>query len=144
MHQCAIATSGAYSSACRHDRSDSVNQNEWICEVPSRKNWRACSDEVVTGKSFVMPMPGSSFAGRRGCAPGGTAHKSGSFTACACFPFASAADDSPVITTTRSVAETALFIAGKYERGVARPQRHFRQSKTRLHDPKNSRARADR
>src|SRR3954452_2047417 len=110
MHQCAIAIFGAYSRACRHDRSDSVNQNEWICEMPCRKNWRACSDEVVTGKSFVVPIPGSSFAGSSGCAPGGTAHKSGSFTAGACFPFASAADDNPVTTIANNVAATAFFI----------------------------------
>src|SRR3954470_15372971 len=126
MHQCAIAIFGSYSSACRHERSDSVNQNEWICEIPCRKNWRACSEDVVTGKSFVMPMPGSSFAGSSGCAPGGTAHRSGSFTACACFPFASAADDNPVITITKSVAEIALFIADKYETVWLGSQRQFR------------------
>jgi hypothetical protein len=35
---------------------------------------RASSDVVVTGKVLVMPMPGSSFAGSSGCAPGGTTH----------------------------------------------------------------------
>src|SRR3954449_1320869 len=111
MHRCAIAIFGSYSRACRHDRSDSVNQNEWICDMPCRKNWRACSDEVVTGKSFVVPIPGSSFAGSSGCAPGGTAHKSGSFTGCACFPFASANDDKPVRTMTNTVVDRTLCIA---------------------------------
>ena len=36
------------------------------------------SDVVVTGKSLVFPIPGSSLAGRSGCAPGGGAHMSGS------------------------------------------------------------------
>ena len=73
----AIAMSLSSSSACVHDRSDSWNQNEWICETPCRKNLRASSDVVVTGKSLVTPMPGSSFAGSSGCAPGGTMHMSG-------------------------------------------------------------------
>src|SRR5438046_533405 len=84
MHQCAIAMLASYWSACRHDRSDSMNQNEWICETPWRKNLRASSEVVVTAKSLVLPMPGSSLAGRSGCAPGGGAHMSGSFRAWAC------------------------------------------------------------
>src|SRR6266542_134165 len=86
MHQCAIAMSGSYWSAWRHERSDSMNQNEWICEMPCRKNLRASSDFVVTGKFFVVPIPGSSFAGSNGCAPGGTTHMSGSRCAADCLP----------------------------------------------------------
>src|SRR4051812_41732740 len=77
----------SYSSACVHERSDSWNQKEWICDTPCRKNWRASSDEVVTGKFFVTPMPGRSLAGSSGCAPGGTMHMSGC-GADACLPLA--------------------------------------------------------
>src|SRR4029078_5415717 len=45
------------------------------------------------------------------CAPGGTAHKSGSRAACACFPFASAAADNPVRTITNNVVEMTLCLA---------------------------------
>src|SRR5207244_11786828 len=114
MHQCAIAIFASYSSACRHERSDSVNQNEWICEMPCRKNARASADEVVTGKSLVMPMPGSSFAGSSGCAPGGTAHRSGSFCGCACVFFAITPEVVPATTARSSAAKDSCFIAHQY------------------------------
>ena len=77
MPQYAMAMFGSSAAACRNDRSDSMNQNECICETPWLKNVRASAEDVVTGMS-VSPMPGSSFAGSSGCAPGGTVQTSGS------------------------------------------------------------------
>ena len=68
---------GSSEAACRNERSDSMNQNECICETPWLKNLRASSEVVVTGMS-VVPMPGNSFAGSDGCAPGGTMQRSAS------------------------------------------------------------------
>src|ERR1700731_869711 len=110
MHQCAIAMSGSYSSAWRHDRSDSWNQNEWICDTPCRKNRRASSDFVVTEKCLVSPIPGSSFAGRRGCAPGGTAQRSGAGRdgTCCFLPAAINVKENPRMKTT--AAQVTFFI----------------------------------
>src|SRR4051812_30450158 len=105
MHQYAIAMLGSSSSACVHERSDSVNQNEWICETPCRKKCCAGSDEVVTGKFRVVPIPGRSFAGRSGCAPGGTMHKSASFFGGACLPLAATAE--PDVARLTASAATA-------------------------------------
>src|SRR5258706_4827628 len=111
MHQYAIAMSESYWSACVHDRSDSRNQNEWICEMACRKNFRASSDEVVTGKFLVIPIPGSSFAGSSGCAPAGVMHMSGCRCAGACLPLASTADDSE--DASRSAAAKGRCFMGK-------------------------------
>ncbi len=99
MHQYAIAISESYWSACVHDRSDSRNQNEWICEMACRKNFRASSDEVVTGKFLVIPVPGSSFAGSSGCAPAGVMHMSGCRCAGACLPLANRSGDETTATS---------------------------------------------
>src|SRR5262245_57276865 len=110
MHQYAIAIFGSRSAACVQERSDSVNQNEWICDTPCRKNLRASSDDVVTGKSLVIPMPGSSFAGSSGCAPGGTTHRSASFLGGACLPLAMTSDELTAANATRSAAAAAYFM----------------------------------
>src|ERR1700692_2326327 len=113
MHQCAMAISESYWSACVHDRSDSRNQNEWICETPCRKNFRASSDEVVTGKFFVIPIAGSSFAGSSGCAPAGVMHMSGGRGAGACLPLAVMSDENET-ASKRAVARVRCFIEGQY------------------------------
>src|SRR5688572_13006732 len=122
MHQCAIAMSGSSCAAWAHERSDSRNQNECICEIPCRKNLRASSDVVVTGKSFVFPMPVSSFAGSNGCAPGGTTHKSGSRGAAFWLAAARTLDekvDRMAARTMKGTAKAKRFIALKYRAGRA-------------------------
>ena len=106
MHQCAIAIRGSSSAACRQERSASWNQKEWICDRPCRKNVRASSDVVVTPNFVVVPIPGNSFAGSSGCAPGGTTHMSGSRRACVCLPDASA----NVGSVQRRAAQISLFM----------------------------------
>src|SRR5580765_1264128 len=77
MPQYAMAMFGSSVTACRNERSDSRNQNECTCETPWLKNFRASSEDVVTGM-LVTPIPSIRCAGRSGCAPGGTAHISAS------------------------------------------------------------------
>src|SRR5688500_20310554 len=108
MPQYAMAISGSSVAAWRKERSDSMNQNECICETPWLKNFLASSDRVVTGM-FVSPMPGRSFAGNGGCAPGGTAHRSASGRCCAAISCVT--DPGAVTRSVVNAAMPAYFIA---------------------------------
>src|SRR5215510_12961471 len=82
--------------------------------MPWRKNLRASSDVVVTGKFFVMPMPGSSRAGRSGCAPGGGAHMSGSRADCCFLPAATTSDDKADARRRSDAAKVRRFMRTVY------------------------------
>jgi len=55
-------------------------------------------------------MPGSSFAGSSGCAPGGTTHISGSLWAGACFPRAINSEDAAAASSNANAAEATCFM----------------------------------
>src|SRR5438552_14394364 len=64
-------------------------------------------------------MPGKSFAGSSGCAPGRTAQRSGSFGACACLFFAITPEVVAATMARRSAAKDGCFIADQYRQSAA-------------------------
>src|SRR5215471_11561384 len=59
-------------------------------------------------------MPASSFAGRSGCAPGGTTQRSGSFFAGAWLPLANRSDEPTTAKTIRRTIEDKCFMLRQY------------------------------
>src|SRR5438045_9034288 len=64
-------------------------------------------------------MPGKSFAGSSGCAPGGTAQRSGSFGACTCLFFAITPEVVAPAMARRRAAKDSCFIADQYRQSAA-------------------------